>query len=70
MKINDPRCTFPSIHKAAYFYKSLKITIFNLIIKNMHSFYTYGHSNDFKFYQILPVEESLYKYMYYILLNN
>lgn len=24
MKINDPRCTFPSIHKAAYLYKSLK----------------------------------------------
>lgn len=24
----------------------------------MHSFYNYGHFNDFKFYQILPVEES------------
>lgn len=50
MKINDLRCIFLFIYKVVYFYKLLKIIIFNLIIKNMYLFYNYGYFNDFKFY--------------------
>lgn len=67
-KKNDLKCAFPFIHIAAYFFiNDQKITNLYLIIENMHWLYINEHFNDLEFYQIVPLQESLY--MYYILLN-
>lgn len=54
-------------YSCIFFINDQKITNLYLIIENMHWLYINKHFNDLEFYQIVPLQESLY--MYYILLN-